>query len=95
MICMGSAIWGLMWIAPGVWCRPVETGLLTAYKTAGGPCPHDDLPFLGRGKVVVRTGRPQVGSKGLRGPMLTIFAVILSLTPPLPLLFSFVEGSIL
>ena len=34
------------------WCEAAESGLLAAYKAAGGPCPQGDLPFLGRGSAV-------------------------------------------
>ena len=38
------------------WCAASESGLLTAYKAAGGSYPQGDLlPFLGRGMAVIRT----------------------------------------
>ena len=32
----------------GIWSSAAESGLLNAYKAAGGPCPQGDLPFFGR-----------------------------------------------
>ena len=40
-----------------VWSSAAETGLLTAFQMAGGPCPQGDSPFLGRGKVDIRVRR--------------------------------------
>ena len=41
-------------VAWSIWCTAAESGLLCAYKAAGGPCPQGDLPFLGRGRAVFR-----------------------------------------
>ena len=38
-----------------IWCGAAESGLLIAYKAAGGPCPQGDAPFFGRGRAVFRT----------------------------------------
>ena len=37
-----------------IWCKAGESGLLCAYKAAGGPQPQGDLPFLGRGRAIFR-----------------------------------------
>ena len=57
--CLGEPNVDVAW---GGWSDAAENGSLAAYKSAGGPCPQGDLPYLGRGKAVYRIrligGRP-------------------------------------
>ena len=46
-------MWSLILTVPG---GRLRSGLLVAYRAAGGPCPRGDRPFLGKGAAVIRTG---------------------------------------